>query len=307
MPLGALAGLGAGAAAVFEIGNIITSFEKLNSEIENLTKPRDFSKLSLKEIEKAADEVSQAIEKLNADQKGFFNKSIKRPFEELWQEIKNGFKSSFTPGGSLTPAVDELQAKKRSDAQSQLDEANKARALRQFRLNQIEGDNTLPAAIKDALKLSVDFADKIKEASKEGGKLYAQAVTDELTVRLQNIAEKVARANQERVGATLGQVAARPEQFSNEYSIQAVYEGEQARQVQVLEAKAQFAREHIGGTEGLQAAADYMTQADQIRSGIGSLKPSERDSTGQFKNAIDSAEVFKQIRDNTKNINFGNR
>ncbi len=83
LPLSALAELGAGAAAVFEIGNIITSFEKLNSEIENLTKPRDFSKLSLKEIEKATDEAQQTIEKLNANQKSFFNKSIKQPFEEL--------------------------------------------------------------------------------------------------------------------------------------------------------------------------------------------------------------------------------
>lgn len=277
LSLGALAGLGIGAVAVMKIGEIRKEAEALDKEIDKLTAPRakaDFQ--SLTDLESHLTKAAAALENLKeqqAESKGFFN----------LQSLKDMF-----TGGMKTSEDKRAQQIADLGDSTDSDRGNMARKF-QTRMGNRE----------DALGGEPDFISKAKglqAAANEKSHATQEAVVElmqELEMSFRELAKSVAEKRRERVQQTLGEIAATPEVATNDMSYDRWQAGQLARQAQGWDAEGERRRQ-AGDMNGAQEANNY---SNDLKRSIPNLKDSEKDLKGEFKGALEEANILKEIRD----------
>lgn len=271
LPLGALAGLGIAAVAIVKLTGVVAEYKKLNEEVEKLNSARVSAPFTtLDQIKQHADEATKKIDEL---------------------QKKISFWKNFTGDAKLN-IERSLEDTQKGRAQDQTDEFLKARTKNDL--------HDQPDFIGKAVKIQEQFLEVVQRLGQRG--------VTELERELENLAKDVARTRRERAQGSLDEIAARPDKIDNGTNgPNAWLEGVQAREAKHEEELAKQARDQIGGSAGLDEAQKHLNRADQIKGGIESLKDSEKDLTGAFRGALDSARVLQEIREALKALNFGMR
>lgn len=168
-----------------------------------------------------------------------------------------------------------------------IDEQKDARAktLREAEAETKEIDAQLHhhQALADALRTEAEFAEKIKQAQKDG---HPEDVANlqrqlQLTQQLRQQKAEIALADESKL--TLGEAAGK---YGHGLT------GSRARRAQRLEEQSKTS----AGKGNLDRAADLHTRAEQLKQSIGGLKSTE---TQPFKDALDACQVLRDIKTNT--------
>lgn len=141
-------------------------------------------------------------------------------------------------------------------------------------------------AIAEALRTQASFAEKIRDAEKDGDTALAAKLQKQAQLTAQEQAEEIARKGRDRNQATLAELAKNAHNQT----------GAAARRALRLEKRADH--ERVRGH--VERSAELRSQADAIKNHIAPLKDSEKTLGDQFANALDAAQVLKDIAENTK-------
>jgi hypothetical protein len=307
LPLGALAGLGVGAIAISEIHKALAAAEKLHGEIDAiLSAPHGDARLqSLSSLTSELEELRKKKAELTAA--GSFAAD---PLEFIKRRIGQNF---VNPGSLLHPFDTSKTGASQAEAEAarQIEELGKKAAVINQDIARKIGQEASLAVLRqtdsnlaEAQKLVDDDAERRKALTgADSVKELGQNLDRILNTSLNALADKIAKANRERVQGTLEEIAGRPGKLDNSISIQAFSEGQQAREAKQLRAEGVGARERIGGEAGLQIASEKFSRADSIIDRIASLKESEKNLGGTLRGAIDSAQVLRELLAVTKRNN----
>lgn len=297
LPLGALAGIGVTAVFVSQISSAITAYRQLNKELDALGKSRgDLGDISTKGLEEHAEQAKKKIEELDKAHEGFF----KRAFTRAYEGVSNAF------GGKARDTLkspEDSVAERRANISFERRQDQAELARREGLQNEIKNSH-LPDFQKEAARLKLEFQDKLNDALANHNGAEAQTLLANYERDLKAIAERVAKANRERVQGTLDEIADRPDKLDNSLTIQAFSEGQQAREAKRLRAEAAIDRDTIGGEAGLQIGITKLQRSDALINGITSIRDNEKIDV---RAEIDASTILSQIKASIDKLSFTNQ
>jgi hypothetical protein len=290
LSLGALAGIGIVAVVAVEVGKMIKEFKALNAEIDKLTAPRvsaDFQ--SLTELEGHLKSVSGALEKVRKQQSDLEGNGKHGRGSQMLQGIADWFMGQ----GYGTGAIADQRRKQIGDlsesgSRDRGDMAEKFQGRMRDRESALGGE---PDFISKAKKFQSEANEKSHATQEAVIELMA-----ELEMNFKELAATVADKRRNRVQQTLGELAAIPEVATSGDSYERWQAGQKARQAQAWDAYGE-SRRQAGDMSGAQDALNHSTD---IKRSIAGLKDSEKDMKGEFKGALEEAQILKEIRDAAK-------
>jgi hypothetical protein len=292
LSLGALAGIGIGAAAVQQISKIIAEYKQLHKEAEAVADlqvdPFHQTISSIESTEKRAHEMK---EKLQDEQAGTWN-FVKRQITDF-VESKGAWGLFRHPTTGATVQED-LEKQQQKELEARVAEWKKARQKNDFE-ESLLGSNE-PSYMKEARRINQAGEEKLGEAAQKGMGAFMEAVRS-TTIELEKLAQKVAQQNQDRVKETLGEIAQRPAIATGGETYGFWKEGEMAREAlkeKDLGEKARLAGDQTG-------AEQHFQRAGQIENQLGSLKDSDKNMAMEVAAGCNAAAIFQEMLSALKN------
>jgi hypothetical protein len=282
--LGALAALGVGAVGVQQIAKLHEEFEKVNKEVEILLHSggnADFNTLSA--LEGHLTKVADQLERLKKESKGGFIQNIKDAFgENFFTEDGELLPDSSKAGRRRSKQTAALEALQDADQRSIATKRRRKNANKNDRFAQFDPNN------------SDEFIEAATPGPKQNGYLAA-AIAEELAQGMRELVQTIISKADEKVKLSLSDLAGGPGYGNqNTASLSAIWNAQQAKEVQRLEA---LAKDQMLNQNDFAGAKATMSQAENLRHGISSLKDSEK--TTEFRDALDASGRLKNIETNT--------
>ncbi|HEX8309941.1 MAG TPA: tape measure protein, partial [Chthoniobacteraceae bacterium] len=182
--------------------------------------------------------------------------------------------------------AEKARQKEISESRKITEEREKSLAAAQAETMAIEAESRGQTDVAAALRIKAEFEERIAKAKRDGNKELAEELQKQQKLAQQRNAQGAAQRRRERVQLSLGELASEG---------RGAVRG-QARRAQRLErqSRGRALRGDLSGAE------DAQKRADGIKKGIGVLKDSEKGD--DFKGALDSSSVLKEIKDNTAKL-----
>jgi hypothetical protein len=318
LPLGALAGLVGAGFVIKEIAQVREEYQKLKDELEvslHPALPAEFA---------ALDTLTERIKKLQEQEDKLKAKNEPAGF---FSKINAYFRDSFTGPTrpeELPPNLRNVPARIPTNAGVLLDPVDAARVERAEQIRQIRAEkqrdieNEIKKIRDSGLNVEERIA-KVRLEAAQAGLATAKTVEDKKSRQLevdqaQLAVEKAAADAQAAKAAASAQKedATKSLRESSQVSLaDLAREGDQTRSpggvALGVGAKARDAvreqelarRAALAGNE--EEALKHTSRAEQIKSGIGTLRDSEKQLGAALKGALDSSAKLSKIEENTRN------
>jgi hypothetical protein len=279
--------LGIGALGLTQIHKMHEEFEKLNKEVEKLLHSGgDANFNTLSALETHLTKTADALERLREEQDKLDGGQGK------WAALKQWGKDLFTAAGAFdATSLADVQRMRRDQLSGGLDGKLDAdqRAIAEKRRRK-KGDKFSAFDPNN----NDDFIEAATPGPKQNGYLAAE-IAEELKNGLLDLIHTIISKAEEKTKLSLSDLAGGPGyDKQNSASLQAIYNAQQAREVQRLEAQA---KDQMLNQNDFAGAQDSLSRAENIRNGISSLKDSEK--THEFMDALDASQRLKNIETNT--------
>lgn len=294
LTIGSLAAIEVAAIGVQQIAKVREEVKGLQKELSELGRsaagPAEFQ--TLETLQSNLEKVSATIKKINDLQ-------VNEGHNGVWKAVRDFFRGGDADIGN-NPVSFERRRQSIEKAEAERIETRDMKAIAQKKSDQldIEGSHE-PDFIKRARKVQADYQEKIGETGTPGSphenQYLSMQIRRELEQALLGIADSIATKRRERVQLTLEDIAKNGIGFAEGGTIQGDHYKRTAQEALKLQDQAKFWSQ-LGYVDQAQV---IQNRADDLKNSIPTLKDSEKDMKGEFKGALDEAQVLQDIKANT--------